>query len=927
MDIRPKKISILNKIKLKPLIIEKIFSYSLNRSYVLFNIISNDLILKAKLNDIFSNIKQRTNKLNKEYNNNLLYLSFIKEIQSKLAQWLKEKQIKSISYNLIKSEINYSFIQYIYDLSIKFGNNFENTQMKKTNFKDTHFVLNKNIIKGIIFDYCSLLDNFIITLFPKDSKYLDNTYIDFIEEINIKSKRKNKMNQNIKLIIIFDENNYFDKIFQKIKYSNITEIIIIFDNEKMNKKNLLNYFDKYLSYIEHLENIHKIIFLNKVYNIYSTNNINTKLNNENYQSLLNDFFDNLYIVKKNNIKNILKLIHNIHYVYIENIGTTYIYEKVKLYYFINEIFLSLKSNLLNIENDNLQYFIYNNILILKNKDNPLKIYELFKLINDCLNKKKIEYLFIFNKNSLIYDEQQINYKNEKFNICNLKEFIYISENSENTKKLVKYFNKDEDNDYNIYEGYDEKNNLIFLRKGKTHIQSFDLINLFDYNKKLIKIKLINENIVINYNKERTKLEILNNNNIKNELNIILNKDNILYLNHFTQFIYNQNNLKELTINRFDFKFKDLINNNINKLNINYENDPLIMEYKLLDYKSNKNINILFPNLINLNLGGECFDLLNNIQIKDFPEQMQIIKIISKPIKKNKISKIQQKFNKYKKEFVYDFITYINNEENKDINENRENEVEEKVFSIEEDFSKYDNPIFYKKPGKIINYKNSSDRRPANRKYLPRLYYISFINNLKEKKFLKEFNNNQNKKNSFSILNYSNILQEYSKKSNIFHKIKEYFYFDDLYEYFCYYDFQNRSLKEIKLLYTFKKNFEKFKNIVDKETQEGFIYVPVIKMDCGLYFFRKFFTSQDYSNYNYDLTFRTYEDSTRVDIGSSMMLENSFSEGTFLYDIQFNNSIISKNTKFKILKLELYKLIIPDIIYNQKNGGYSSGYKG
>ena len=67
---------------------------------------------------------------------------------------------------------------------------------------------------------------------------------------------------------------------------------------------------------------------------------------------------------------------------------------------------------------------------------------------------------------------------------------------------------------------------------------------------------------------------------------------------------------------------------------------------------------------------------------------------------------------------------------------------------------------------------------------------------------------------------------------------------------------------------------------------------------------------------------TYEDSTRVDIGSSMMLEDSFSNGTFLYDIEFINSIIPEKTKFKILQLELYKLIIPDIRYYQKDGGYS-----
>ena len=560
------------------------------------------------------------------------------------------------------------------------------------------------------------------------------------------------------------------------------------------------------------------------------------------------------------------------------------------------------------------------MIIINNKDKPLKIYELLILINDYLNNNKFEYLFIINNHSLTYnDEQQYNYNDIKFKNYNLKEFIYISENSENINKLIKYlsFCNYEDNDYNIYEGYDEKNNLIFFRKGITHIQSFDLINLFSYNKKLIKIKLINENIVINYNKERTKLEILNIEEIKNELNNIINTDNYLHINHFTQFIYNQNNLKELTISRFDFIFKDLINNKINTLNINYEYVPLIMKYKLLQNESNEDINKFFPNLIDLNIGGECYEWLYNIKIKDFSDKLKIIRIISKPIKRNKISKIQKKFNKYNKKFIYEFINNINNKEKEEIEE-EEAEEEERDYYIDEDFSKYDSPIFFKRPGKIINYKTSSDR-PANRKYLPRLYHMDFIHNLKEEKFLKEFREKHNKAFRKSLFENSKILQKYSKKSKIFNKIKEYFYLTDSEFY--------HPIDDIKLLYSFKKNFEQFKNIVCEEIKEGYIYVPIIEMDCGLYFFKKFFTTEDYSKYQYDIKINSYQDSTSVDIGSILMLEDSFSEGTILEDIEFINSIISKNTKFKIVQLELYKIIIEDIRYISNKYGYSLSYGG
>ena len=884
MDIKKNQISILNKIKFKPLLVEKIFSYSLNRPYPLFYIISNDLILKNRLNSIFKNIKQNKNKLNNEYNTNLFNLLLIKEILLQLIQWLNEKKIQSISYNLIKYELKYSYIQYIYDLAINYFIKHEN------------FVLNKNIIKSIIFDYCGLLDNFVITLFPNDSTYLDYSYISFIEELNSKSKSKNKINQNIKLILIFDEYKYYNKILKEIKYKNITEIIVIFDDENLNKKELLKNFDNYLSHIKHLENINKIIFINRTNNNYLINNNNNiKINNENYQSLLNYFFDNLYIEK--DIKYIFKLIKNIEDIRVETIGYIYIYEKIKLYYFINEVFHSLKSNILNKDN-NIQYYIYNKLLIIKNKNNPLKIYDLLINISNYLNNNNLEYLFIINNNSLIYDEQE-NYNNIKFINNNLKEFVYINnQESKNVKKLIEYLSFLYNNiEYNIYEGYDEKNNLIFFRKGKTYIQSFDLINLFNYNKILTKIKLINEKININYNKERTKLEIINIEEIKNEINSII--DNNLNLNHFTQFIYNQINLKELKINRFDFRFKDIANNNINILNINYENNPLIMKYKLLEHNLKIDINKLFPNLTVLNYGGDYMDLINNIQLKDCSKKLKIIKILSKPIKKKIISKIKKKYNKYKKEFIYEFINNLN------LNDDEEEEIEDEDYYMGEELSKYDDyPIFIKQPE---NYKNSSDCHPCARKYLPRLYYMDFIHDLKERKFIKEFNKMNESK--LYIFYKSNILKNYSMKSKILNKIKNNFYVSSV--------SSDHNIKEVKLLYTFKNNYERLLNLAD-ELKNEIKYHVVIKMDCDLYFFGIFFKTDAYSYYKYSNYIHIYKNSGIVRIGDSMKLEGSFSEGTFLHDIKINDSIIYKGTKFKVLQLEIFGLTIPGYYSNIKN---------
>ena len=134
-------------------------------------------------------------------------------------------------------------------------------------------------------------------------------------------------------------------------------------------------------------------------------------------------------------------------------------------------------------------------------------------------------------------------------------------------------------------------------------------------------------------------------------------------------------------------FKDLINNNINMLNINYEKNPLMMKYKLLEKESNKDINKLFPKLLNINIGGECMDWLNNIKVKDFPKYFKLIKTISNPIKINKIIKIKKKFNKHKIGFIHEFITNTNNKEKEEEEEEEEEGDEE---SDEEESEKGDN---------------------------------------------------------------------------------------------------------------------------------------------------------------------------------------------------------------------------------------------
>ena len=119
---------------------------------------------------------------------------------------------------------------------------------------------------------------------------------------------------------------------------------------------------------------------------------------------------------------------------------------------------------------------------------------------------KILFFFLVNHSELI---------NEKFeniiqiNLQNIKEFEFITNESMNSLELINnLILTEKEKDINIYEGYDNNGNLILYRKGITNIQSFDLIDLFKYNKILTKINMIKENIEIKYNEERTKLEII-----------------------------------------------------------------------------------------------------------------------------------------------------------------------------------------------------------------------------------------------------------------------------------------------------------------------------------------------------------------------------------------------------------------------------------
>ena len=177
-----KNINILNKINNKPIIIEKIFAFSLNRPLILYYLVSEDNHLKNKLNNLFSDVKKDKNDLGEEFCQNLTTYSYYKDIINILSDLLKEKNNKTLTYAYIKNELNYSFI-----------NNLNTSLLKLRRIKEIKKYLKDDILLKIFIEYYTTLENFTLVYLP--SPYMESDYFKLIEDINKNSNEKNKMKQ------------------------------------------------------------------------------------------------------------------------------------------------------------------------------------------------------------------------------------------------------------------------------------------------------------------------------------------------------------------------------------------------------------------------------------------------------------------------------------------------------------------------------------------------------------------------------------------------------------------------------------------------------------------------------------------------------------------------------------------------------------
>jgi hypothetical protein len=659
--------SLLSKIKSKPLIIQKIFAYALNRPYILPYLINKDKALVDKLNEIFSKVSRYNNKLDKEFVDNLVKYSEIKKMNEKIKEVYDKikTKIDNLKYNYLKTNLNFSILNYIY-------NYIEHRYLHYN-----HLTFDQTMIKSLIFGFIYSLDSFNLTLLPQKNIYLDGDFIFEAGKYNMKSQEKNKNNQKIKLFLLFDENYFFNNIFYKIKLPNIEELEIFFDPEYkellLKQNNSLHiYLNNYLSKIDHLDKINKINFHN------------LELKDDLYQSILGYLFDGYYYETDENIRQQLTLMQNLKTVKLE-MTFLYIYEKIKLYYLLYELFplLNLYSSNKNIiPNFNFPYYLVNKIFIINNINAPLVCDKIISFIDIMMknNSENIEFIFVINHNKLIIEEEDN--KNEKDKLVNkidltkLREFCFINENPDDIKKVIDKFNFNNDINYHEYKGYDKENNLIYYRYGENSIESFDLIDLFKNNKILEKIEFIKEELNVEYNQERSSLTISYNGEPT------MNTSNLFSLKNFSKFIKVQKDLKELIINRFNFNFEDVINDNIQILTINYEKKISTVEYKILNGDSSLSG---FTNLRKLNLGIDSEKL--NFLKKNIPKGLKEVNLIFKQFNiTGYISRVIKKFKKNKREIKIETIEkgIDKNEEDDDDNYEEYEGEEEDDYYYEED---------------------------------------------------------------------------------------------------------------------------------------------------------------------------------------------------------------------------------------------------
>ena len=680
--------NILCKIHHFPLIITKIFEYSLKRPFILHFLFEKSKYLKERAEKFKI---EKFNILSKQINN--LYSLFY-EIQNLSNHYniIMTKKLKiedeEKKYYITKPNINI-----LYDASENLIDKY------KMFFQYNH---NINIIKNFesLFEFCSI-QPFIflsINLFSKDNDInkinLDLTEADldinYIKYINMNNFVNAIKNQKMKLVINiynrynksklknFYMNNYFTNI-DLIKNLKIEELYFIRpsldENEKLEniffKTEIIEEIELMFKLINDLKNKDDILFINFSDTIIKTISLyyNDIIKKEVIKTSFNNNFKNLKNININsnlvnkNIMNLMKKIFkfNLSIIHYEDI-INFNFDKNKK---IEET-LTINDGILNINFGN--NIIYNKYLY-------KYLSNMFSFNNSYLAKKvyKIEIIYNYEDNEqFINSDYNIEFEKgiDKCYLSNLKEIIIKNTSNKVNKKAIINHNQlfnffsfiysasntlsiinihDTFTPFNISDIFRNKNiinNIIQLSIISPSLNRYNYSEIIEKINKCENLQyILIDTLFSNFNDSFYDIKISKNlKNIKEfkfndffeykniDKNKIIFKQNCLIDNElfeiFSEIVENENQLQKIELNGFHYKLDNIKNKNITSLEINLEEND--RDYKINKIKF-KDINLRlnnFPNLASLYIYVDIVQKVDNFILHPISPKLKRIFLFS-----------------------------------------------------------------------------------------------------------------------------------------------------------------------------------------------------------------------------------------------------------------------------------------------------------
>ena len=594
--------------------------------------------------------------------------------------------------------IDYESLSFLGKINKNYINEFFEKQPIPRNINLDFQIIKKYEPKGLLLDkfieyYFSNEIILFYTPLKKDISLSKNKDIIYLNNLNSNNNIKNMIIINLVCVITVNFYHLYENMI-KTNYEFINRLYFVYNDD--NLKNIFNKVELYLNLIKHKENI-KNIYFHKSFSIineketkyfedfiiyrkigleYLVDNYLERIKNKekinfNLKSLENIEFEDKKIV--NDIQ-IFRLRYNLNKIFDnkfwkklivitpDDYNNIFDFNKDEVNYLNKKLdkledentnykILYLNFNNTSPYNEKFAYFCekflyyckYINIIIIDNLGNDNQENDYYNGMKDIKKLKFPNLKSIIFEDGIISNDENIEKHNDLYDINydfynnNNKEIIFDPFEIKDFINNFFYFSN-----FNIYEGYNDKNHLIYLKITK-YISVEELYRIFFIENKISMLKLIKENIEINYNKNKKELNLINKNKQKEK------QIKSSYINSFKDFFYELN------------KIMDLHFNNGEKLNIKNTNSDEDEEKENEEEKeeqeqcndSNKDDENEIENFLNSKILTEEseFSLLKEgileIENIDDIEELKFELIYRAKSDKNKIDKIIDKIGKNK----------------------------------------------------------------------------------------------------------------------------------------------------------------------------------------------------------------------------------------------------------------------------------------